>query len=63
MLLLISYCSVTSIILSSVVIIIFYVLCKRFFLKPKGLSDAKVVSITKKEHGSAVHFCKYSQIV
>ena len=63
MLLLISYCSFKSIILLSVVIIIFYVLYKRFFPKPKRLSDAKVVSITKKEHGFEVHFCKYSQIV
>ena len=26
----------------------FYVIFKRFFLKRKGLSDARVVSITKK---------------
>ena len=29
----------------------FYILCKRSFLKRKGLSDARVVSITKKEYG------------
>ena len=31
----------------------FYILSKRFFLKSKKLSDAKVVSITKEEY--AVH--------
>ena len=34
----------------------FYILSKRFFLKREELSDARVVSITKKEHGLAVHF-------
>ena len=29
---------------------------KRFFLNLKGLSDASVVSLTKKEYGSAVQF-------
>ena len=29
---------------------------KRFFLNLKGLSDASVASLTKKEYGSAVHF-------
>ena len=38
----------------------FYNLSKRLFLKCKGLSDARVVSITKKEHVFAVHFCKDS---
>ena len=28
---------------------------QRFFLNLKGLFDANVVSLTKKEHGSAVH--------
>ena len=46
--LLISYCNFSFLILSSVVLIGFYILSKRFFLKRKGLSDAKVVSITKK---------------
>ena len=27
-----------------------------FFLKLKGLSDVSVVSLTKKEYGSVVHF-------
>ena len=34
----------------------FYILAKRFFLKREGLSDARVVSITKNEYGFAVHF-------
>ena len=38
------------------VMIIFYIFSKRFFVKCKGLSDAGVVSITKKEYGFAVHF-------
>ena len=29
---------------------------KRFFLNLKGLSDASVVSLTKKEYGLTVHF-------
>ena len=29
---------------------------KRLFLNLKGLSDAGVASLTKKEYGSAVHF-------
>ena len=37
----------------------FYILPKSFFLKPEGLSDARVASINKinkKEHGFAVNF-------
>ena len=34
----------------------FYSLSKRFFLKHEELSDARVVSITKKEYGFEVHF-------
>ena len=34
----------------------FYIPSERFFPKHKGLSDARVVSITKKEYGFAVHF-------
>ena len=52
--LLISYYSFSSLILSSVVS--YYILSKRFFLKCKGLFDARVASITKKEYGFAVHF-------
>ena len=45
---LISYSNFSSLILPLVVIISFYILSKRFFLKRKGLSDARVVSITNK---------------
>ena len=45
---LISYCNFSSLILSSIVMISFYVLSKRFFLKRKRLSDARVALITKK---------------
>ena len=34
----------------------FYILSKRFFLKCEGLSDARVVSIKKKEYGYVVDF-------
>ena len=34
----------------------FYILSERFFLKHKGLSDARVAPVTKKEYGFAVHF-------
>ena len=45
---LILYCIFTSLTLSSIVMISFYILSERFFLKRKGLSDARVASITKK---------------
>ena len=54
--LLILNCNFSSLILLSVLIISFHVLSKRFFLKREGLSGARVVSITKKEYGFAVHF-------
>ena len=50
------YCSFSSLILSSIVVISFYILYKSFFLKREELSDVRVVSITKKEYGFAVHF-------
>ena len=34
----------------------FYYISKRFFLNLKGLSDASVASLTKKEDGSAANF-------
>ena len=49
--LLILYCSFSSLILSSIFMINFYIVSKRFFLKRKELSDGRVVSITKKEYG------------
>ena len=47
--LLISYCSFSSLILSSTVMINFCILSKRFFLKREEKFDVRVVSITKKE--------------
>ena len=38
----------------------FYILSKSLPLKLKGLSYARVASITKKEYGFAIHFCKDS---
>ena len=54
--LLISYYNFSSLILWSIVMISFYILSERFFLKCKGLFDARVTSITKKEYGFAAHF-------
>ena len=36
--------------------ILLYIYFRRFCLNLKRLSDASVVSLTKKEYGSAVHF-------
>ena len=52
--LLISNCSFSSLILSAIVMISFYILSKRLLLICKGLTDARIVSNTKKEHGFAV---------
>ena len=38
----------------------FYIPPKGFFLKRKGLSEARVSSITKNKYGFTVHFCKDS---
>ena len=51
--LLISYSSFSSLIWS---LSWFYYMLKRFFPNLKGLSDASVASLTKKEYDSAVHF-------
>ena len=42
--------------MSYCIIVIIYILSKRFFLKRKELSDARVFSINKKEYGYAVDF-------
>ena len=34
----------------------FYIVSKRFYLKRKVLSNARVALITKKKYGFAVHF-------
>ena len=44
----ISHCSFSSLILSSIVVISFYIRSKRFYLKHEELSDTRIVSITKK---------------
>ena len=36
----------------------FYILLKRFFPKRKGLSDARVISITANEYCFTLDFCK-----
>ena len=53
--LLISYCSFSSLMLS-IATISFYIISKKFFLKRKGLFDARVASRTKKEYGFTVQF-------
>ena len=45
---LILYYNFSSLIFSSIIMINFYILSKRFFLKCEELSDARVVSITEK---------------
>ena len=51
LLLFLSYSSFSFLILSSFVVISFYIHSKRFYLKLKRLSDAIVVSFTKNEYG------------
>ena len=53
--LLISNCSFSSLILSSIVMVSVHIPSERLFLKGKRLSDAKEVSITKEEYGFRVH--------
>ena len=61
--LLISYCSISSLILQSITMISFYIYSKKIFLKRKGLSDAMVASITKKEYGfCSIFFVKIHKI-
>ena len=59
--LLIFYWRFLSLTVSSVVMISFYILSKRFFLKHKRLSDAKVASINKKNMVLQYNFCKISK--
>ena len=54
--LLIFYCSFPSLIISPIVKIFFHTLSKKLHLKGEGLFDARVVSLIKKEYGSAVQF-------
>ena len=53
---LISYCNLSSLILSPIAMISFYILSKKLFIKRKGFSDARVISITKKDYVFPVHF-------
>ena len=53
---LISYCSLSSLILLPIAMVSFYILSERFFLKRKDLSHARVASVSKKECSFAVHF-------
>ena len=55
-LLLQAYYSFSSLILSSIDMISFHILSKRFFLKSEGLSDATVASLIIKENAFAIHF-------
>ena len=41
----------------------FYVFSIRFFGKCKGLSDARIASITKKKYGFAVFFVKINKVL
>ena len=61
--LLISYCNFSSLIFLLIVMTSFSILSTRFFLKRKGLSEARVVSITKKEYGFLVHFIKIHKVL
>ena len=54
--LLISYCSFSCLVLSSIVMIKVYILSWRLSLKREELSDARVVSITKNVYRFALHF-------
>ena len=54
--LLISYFNFSLLILSSIFMIKFYILSKMFLVKHEELSDTRVLSITKRESGFAVHF-------
>ena len=48
-------CSFSSQILSSIVMVSFYILSKILRLKREGLSDARAVSITKKQNSFALY--------
>ena len=60
--LLIPYYSFSSLIWSSIVMIKFYILSKRFFLKREVLPDVRVASITKNEYSFTVHFIKIHKL-
>ena len=53
--LLIIYHKFSSLVLSSIAMVSFYILSKRLRLRRKWLSDARLVSVTKTEYDFAVH--------
>ena len=59
----IQYCNFSSLTLSSIVMINFYILSKRLYLRRKRLSDARVSSINKKVCFFSVHFYKDSRSI
>ena len=52
----ISYFSFSSLILSTIFMVSFHILSKRFFLKVEVLSDARIASITEKVYSFKVNF-------
>ena len=60
--LLISYCNYLYLILSSIFMISYYILSKRFFLNREGLSDARVASDTKKNRFCSTFFVKIHKV-
>ena len=62
LLLLISYCSFSSLTLSSINMITFYIFAKRFSLKPKVHSDAAVALTTKKIWFCSTFFIKIDKV-
>ena len=60
---LMSYCNFSSLILSSIVLINFYILSKRFFMKHERLSDVRVASITEKIWLCCTCFMKINKVL
>ena len=52
----ISYCNFSSLILSSIVMISFFIISKIFFLKREGIFHARVASLSKKEYGQYIFY-------
>ena len=60
--LLILYGIISSLILSSILMISFYILSKRLYLKREGLCDARITSITEKNTVLQYIFCKIHKV-
>lgn len=56
------YCSLSSLILSSIVKITFNILFKRLRLRCNGLYDARVGSLARKEYDFALRFCNIYKV-